>query len=49
MSTDDRKAPPTSSPTDKQDEKISDLPKPNKTEKDDQVKGGAPMTGIIRR
>ena len=40
MPTDDRKAPQTNPRNDKQDEKISDLSKPNKTDKDDQVKGG---------
>ena len=40
MSIDDRKAPAPAPRTDKKDDKIVDLPKPNKTDKDDQVKGG---------
>ena len=36
----DPKAPAPAPRTDKQDSKIADLPNTNKTEKDDQVKGG---------
>lgn len=48
MSSDDRKAPAPAPRTDKKDAKIADLPKPNRTAKDDEVKGGLRVKALKR-